>query len=399
MYELQENYVYLYLILYGGVTMLALLSTLYLLFSRVNVILPGNEPPRELRFWTAMFLGVDVLSHFWWIPLGNLFTTMHSFERNALGILLDGATIYPMMMAALLRMLQDKRRPLWPVWLTIFPAIAIVIVGAFIMKDPAYADWVRYYMFFIDGISALFFILALRNYGRWLHDNYADLERRKELWQSLLLMAFLLSMLVIYKTINTYAAEYLVQVGSLLLIAFLVWRVETLQQLTEETNESAEEAEMADLYLDATDQDSDNEREANDQRGVGEKQSLKNLDYIGDLLATHCEATKLYLQYDLTLSKLSAAIGTNCTYLSAYFAQLGITYNTYINRLRIAQFVDIYREAAANSKPFTIQVAAQDSGFQNYRTFSQTFKNFMGLTASEWIKQEQEGSEGQAERS
>ena len=398
MYELKETYVYLYLILYGGVFMLALLSTLYLLFSKVNIVLPGNQPPRELRFWTAIFLAVDALSHIWWIPLGNLFTTEYSFERNAMGMLLDGITIYPTMMIVLLRMLQDKRRPAWPLWLTILPVFAIVIVGAFIMKDPAYADWVRYYMFFIDGIYALFFILALRKYGRWLHDNYADLER-KELWQSLLLMAFLLSMLFIYKTIDTYAAEYMIQVGSLLLIAFLVWRVETLQQLTEETNESAEEAEIADLYLDATDQDSDNEREANSQKGVGEKQILKNLDYIGDLLATHCEATKLYLQYDLTLSKLSAAIGTNRTYLSAYFAQLGITYNTYINRLRIAQFVDIYREAAANSKPFTIQVAAQDSGFQNYRTFSQTFKNFMGLTASEWIKQEQEGSEGQAELS
>ena len=368
--------------------MLAAISCLYLLFSRVNVVMPENQPPRELRFWAGMFMAVDVMSHLWWIVLGNLFFTAYSYERNALGALLDGVTIYPMVMCVLLRMLQDKRRPLWPVWVSMLPVLAIVFIGGFILRSPGYTKLLVNYLLLFDVIFALYIFLSLRRYGRWLRDNYADLER-KELWQSLLLMAILLGLLGIYKSDFSYTTEYVVQVGSLILIIFLVWRVETLQQLTDETDDAAEVVEQvvpAEVY---NCENSGNEDDTEMNTSGEERHSSKNLDYIGDLLATNCEATQLYLQYDLTLAKLSTAIGTNRTYLGAYFAQLGITYNTYINRLRVGNFINLYRESVAASHPFTIQTAAQESGFQNYRTFSLTFKKLMGLTASEWIKQEQ----------
>ena len=69
--------------------------------------------------------------------------------------------------------------------------------------------------------------------------------------------------------------------------------------------------------------------------------------HFSSLLRKHCEVSRLYLHHDLTLTQLAEAIGTNRTYLSAYFAQKGITFNIYINRLRIQHFERLYNKAVA----------------------------------------------------
>ena len=56
-------------------------------------------------------------------------------------------------------------------------------------------------------------------------------------------------------------------------------------------------------------------------------------------MTENCIAPQLYLQHDLTLQQLAQAVGTNRFYLSQYFSRQGITYNTYINNLRINQSV------------------------------------------------------------
>lgn len=108
-------------------------------------------------------------------------------------------------------------------------------------------------------------------------------------------------------------------------------------------------------------------------------------DNIGSLLQQHCIDTKLYLQQDLTLFQLARAIGTNHSYLSQYFSSHGMTYNTYINILRINHFVILYREAATTQRPFTAQQLAIDSGFRSYSTFSLAFKKRMGQNVTTWI--------------
>ncbi len=113
-----------------------------------------------------------------------------------------------------------------------------------------------------------------------------------------------------------------------------------------------------------------------------------NDNNIGSLLEQHCEATGLYLQHDLTLHQLAIAIGTNRTYLSSYFAQQGITYNTYINRLRIEHFIRLYRENRDLLHSATAITLAQQSGFHSYSTFSTAFKNYTGSTVTAWIKAE-----------
>jgi AraC-like DNA-binding protein len=56
-----------------------------------------------------------------------------------------------------------------------------------------------------------------------------------------------------------------------------------------------------------------------------------------------------------------------------------------INNLRIEHFVRLYREAIANSRPFTAQQLAQESGFRSYSTFGTAFKQRMGQNVSSWM--------------
>ena len=79
-------------------------------------------------------------------------------------------------------------------------------------------------------------------------------------------------------------------------------------------------------------------------------------------------------------------IGINRSYLSKHFAMQGITYNEYINGLRIQHFISLYHEAVATHQPVSAQQLACQSGFRNYKTFSAAFKKIMEMTATEWMQ-------------
>jgi AraC-like DNA-binding protein len=174
-----------------------------------------------------------------------------------------------------------------------------------------------------------------------------------------------------------------VQLLNFLIVSFVLWRVETLQELNAEgDSDAADVTQTAPVF------------QTNALDGKGENLSRLSstalTTTITRLLREHCEEPRLYLRHDLTLAQLAEAVGTNRTYLSQYFAQQGITYNAYINRLRIDHFVELYRDATGRPQPsgstVTAQSLAWQSGFKSYSTFGVAFKRFMGQTVSEWMK-------------
>lgn len=359
MYGPQSINDYLFLLLYGGVAVLALAAGFYLWLRRSNAIAPTVTPPTALRWWTAAFFMMAALSHVWWFVLGIYWLTDDLLVRNITAITLDHIALVPLVMAMLLRMLQDRQRRVWPWVLTQLPIIVAATVGIVRHSEFYGLEVTTYWQLAVMTVFVVYYIYSLVKYGRWLHENYANLEH-KEVWQSLLFVVALFAIYEAYFTnLGEMFEEYMAQVNTIIIIAFLLWRVETLQSLDPITLDSFTEED--------------------------EKEAPKGIN-IGALLEQHCVAKQLYLQHDLTLQQLATAVGTNRTYLSGYFVQQGITYNTYINRLRIEHFIRRYRENLASSRSVTAIQLAQQSGFYSYSTFSVAFKKFTGDTVTAWMK-------------
>jgi len=155
---------------------LALVTGLYLWLRRSNAILPDVTPPRALRRWTAAFFVMVALSHVWWYVLGVYWLTDDRMVRNITAVTLDHILLVPLVMAILLRMLQNHEYRLWPWVLTQMPILVSAAVGI-ATHDAFYGfDLPTYWQVAVMVIFVLYYIYVLIHYGRWLRENYADLE-------------------------------------------------------------------------------------------------------------------------------------------------------------------------------------------------------------------------------
>ena len=176
--------------LYGGVAMLAVMAGLWLWLRRGNGILPDITPPRALRRWTAAFFLMAALSHAWWYVLGVYWLTDDRLVRNIVAVALDHVLLVPLVMAVLLHLLQDCRRRLWPWALTQVPIVVLATVGIARHSEFYGFELTTYWQVAVMTAFVAYYIYALLHYGRWLRQNYADLEH-KEVWRSLLFAAAL----------------------------------------------------------------------------------------------------------------------------------------------------------------------------------------------------------------
>ena len=343
-----------------------MLASCYLLFRRANAIAPDVTPPVRLRRWTAAFFAVFVVNHLWYLGPTFFLTSDDDVKlTNMIGILLDSMTFFPLSIIVLLVMLQDRRRPLWPVAVMVAPLI-LGMVWCVVWRSDALFPLLNGYLLLMSICLIIYMVRALQQYGRWLRDNYADLEH-KEVWQSFVVLAIVLLVFVVYALINENSIYiYVMLVVNAVSICYLLWRVETL----------------SDLGIQIAPAESEGDEDQSSSKSL----SQTNRDSIGALLQQHCIDTQLYLQHDLTLLQLAKAVGTNRLYLSQYFSSLGTTYNAYINDLRINHFVSLYREAVAAQRHFTAQQLAHDSGYQSYSTFSLAFKQRMGQSVTVWMR-------------
>ena len=351
MYEQERPDSILFFMLYAGVMVTAIIASCYLLFRRGNAFAPNIKTPPRLRRWTGIFIASMALSHIWYMPVAYLATPEAIQTAYLIGGLLDCIIVIPLAIIVLLSMLQDRKRPLWPAFLVVAP-LAIMIIYSMVSYSEELETMFLAYLLLLCISLIIYMVLQMREYGRWLRDNYADLEH-KEVWQSFIVFAIILVMFGIYVSgIGGPAYNYIVNINSIVLICYLLWRVETLS------------------YLSAP------------QPQIPDNPSI--YDNIGTLLQLHCIDTKLYLQHDLTLQQLAKTIGTNRLYLSQYFSRQDTTYNAYINGLRVKYFTHLYREAVNTQRPFTIKELAHDSGYLSYSTFSLAFKQLMGQTVTAW---------------
>ena len=351
----------LYIMLYTVVTATAALACIYLLFRRGNAFAPDITPPVRLRRWTAAFFAVFVVNHVWYMGPLFFFTSSDDVQlANLVGGLIDSITFFPLAIIVLFTMLQDRRRPLWPFAVMVMPLVVGMGWCIATRSEVLVPVLIGYLLLMSTGLI-IYMVHALRQYGRWLRDNYADLEH-KEVWQSFVVLAIILLAFCIYALSGEGPSyEYLLQLIVIVLMGYLLWRVETLSDLSISQSLSVNE-EMTTTEEQATNKD------------------------LGSLLQKYCIDTQLYLQHDLTVIQLAKAIGTNRTYLYQYFSSHDTTYNAYINDLRIHHFVSLYRESIAAKCNFSAKQLAIDSGYRSYSTFSLAFKQRMGQSVTDWMR-------------
>ena len=360
---MQKDFFY---VLYGGVAVLNVIACLYLLFRRSNAIAPDITSPVRLRRWTAAFFAAIALCHLWYLPTYFLSSSSDMAQGYRIAALFDSMTVIPLTIVVLLAMLQDRKRPLWPAFVMAAPlAVGAAWCIASHSEDLLPMLFVYFLLMWLGVI--IYMVCAIRQYGRWLRDNYADLEH-KEVWQCFVVLDIILLVYVIYSLdVGELIYEYAMELVLAVLICYLLWRVETLSNLSlpvidaEEETGGTEDVEDNDL-----------------------PPSIRN--NIELLLQQHCIDEQLYLQHDLNLLQLAKAIGTNRSYLSRYFASQGTTYNAYINDLRVNHFVCLYHESVASKRSFTTQQLAMKSGFRSYNTFGAAFKKTMGMNTTEWMR-------------
>ena len=345
--------------LYAVGAVLSMIACFYLLFRQGNAFARDVTPPARLRHWTAAYFAAIALCHLWYMPIFFLTSSKAIMMTDLIGGLLDSMTVFPLAIIVMLTMLQDRRRPLWPIALMIAP---FVVGGVYSVATLSYTliPMLYVYLLLLSICIVIYMVRATRQYGRWLRDNYADLEH-KEVWQSFVVLAFILLLIVFYAFVSEGPLSlYAMRVIGIVLIGYLLWRVETLSDLSNNDLPSSIRSHSTVVPL-----------------------SIKN---IGSLLQQHCIDERLYLQHDLNLSQLAKAIGTNRFYLSQYFSSLDTNYNAYINDLRINHFVSLYHDAVATQRSFTAQQLALESGFRSYSTFRNAFKCKMGQSVTVWIK-------------
>ena len=356
----------LYLLLHGAGTAVSVVLCLYLLLCRGKAIAPDITPPARLRRWAAALFGVMALAHVWWILFYTFSNDTHSVIYGLL-VALDCMVLPPVFVGTLLTMLQDRRRPLWPIFVVMTPCAVIAVLQT-AMPSVDLTTPNKVYGLFLVMAFIVYMVVAVRQYGRWLRDNYADLEH-KEVWISLTLLIALMILITSFEYTDNYVMNTIVHLIGFPLAGLLLWRVETLKDLS--TDSLAPHPDQTDVCL-------------------SENPSTKGgATHIGQLLAKHCEDTQLYLQTDLTMQQLSVAVGVNRYYLSQYFASQGTSYYEYIHNLRIRHFIARYRELAAAQKPIVAQQLAQESGYHSYSTFSTAFKQRLHKSVTAWIHEEE----------
>ena len=396
----------LLLMLYAVGATVSAVACVYLLLRRGNAFTRRISTPKRLRRWTAAFFGIVALGHLWYLPGTMMADGDAATLWMLIGALLDCLLTVPLAIVVLLCMLQDRKRPLWIAWLITAPLIILSAVSVG-MRSYALVQWMQgYFLLMAVGFTA-YMVRQVRQYGRWLRDNYADLEH-KEVWQSLLVLAVIMLLFCYYVVgYGSITYEFIIQLCGIALVAYLLWRVETLQDLSfqpmadgdialAEAQRAA--AEAAEAAAEADDDTLDGDGDALEGDG-GRPQPAEGLSEaviqeIGKLLHDRCEGNKLYLQTDLTSVQLAQALGTNRTYLGMYFSSQGTTYNAYINTLRINYFIELFRQASATAEGQSIQAKqlANRSGYRSYRTFSVAFKQRTGQSVKDWIAEHEKSA-------
>lgn len=121
--------------------------------------------------------------------------------------------------------------------------------------------------------------------------------------------------------------------------------------------------------------------------------NLSNVDVekVRDELDKLMNQQRIYLQQDLSLSKLAKLISISSHQLSEFLNRNNSqSFNDYVNSYRVIEAKNVLTSSEYNL--LTIEAIANKVGFNSAATFYRSFKKQTGFSPTKWIEQQQKGN-------
>jgi YesN/AraC family two-component response regulator len=126
-----------------------------------------------------------------------------------------------------------------------------------------------------------------------------------------------------------------------------------------------------------------NDFEINDDKYTHSNLSIEQKDELAAIVLLAMRKDKLFLDKELTITKLAKNIGINRTYLSQVINEFyNKNFSSFINDFRIKEATKIL----ITDKNLTIEAIADSVGFKSKSAFNNAFKFYTGVTPSFFIK-------------
>lgn len=328
------------------------LTTMFFFFSSGMILMMSDKTRLQkflfgvLAFWTLL-----ELKDLFFYPI---FGDREGFASQMI-ILIDNSAV-----AAGSLYILEITTPKWCNWwrgaLFCLPYLLAIILYA-LLENPlvVYAHFI-YLILSCMGLC-IYVFYAVRRYNRYLSDNYSNIENINIRWLTVtsIMLTACLAGWILTCFFSSWIADSIFQ-----LTLILLWGVILYFTLRQKEISIIEPEPLSPQETD------DNQLRSLIRRGL-EKQLLEE---------------RLFLNPQLTLADLAAAVGTNRTYLSNYLNhELQTTFYDYINHFRLELAME--RLADPENKATLIETA-EECGFNSLSTFRRVFQRAHGCSVSEW---------------
>jgi len=359
--ELNHTLLIAFSAVYGVVFGFSGILAFYLLTSRrpaFNTTVRTNPFFRRVGGIALIF---NTLSLLWWLLI--VYSPVITWLSPRFSEILDTFVVIPANLIFLFGQFQNRKAFRYALPAIFFSFIIWMLVH--FLFDGEYYGWLGSTLLSLSYLLIMmFYAYAAYRYVRWLKV-YGPAHYKSELlWCVISFVSITLLGVLYYYVPLSIVLDFMELIFVIVFSVLIVWRVDhqpwvlepSLKYLRSPIPTDAEEAED-----DAT--------------------SSTELQWMGALLDKHCRDEQRYLDFDISLEKLSEQLSTNRTYLSRYLANQGMNFREYINGLRIQHACRLMNESEGR---IVLKNVASKSGFRHLSTFRRVFKEQTGVLPSEY---------------
>lgn len=344
----------------GGITIFCIIWS-FLLF-------PARKQSRMMQL-----LFISTL----WLSLSYLKDTVFIFEAVKNNIFVDNLaklldqTFFPFICAFFIEATRPGLPKNWHIALAL--ALQLCLIAAYVIKPDAIILLSAYFLSLTMAIATLFLvIISSSRYDKVLLDNYSNIENKNVSWvrYCLLFFVFVISYPLLFNH-NVWLAEAVYNLSCMIVLSFLFFM--------------SKKHKVVNLNIDVYDaHDNSASSDCNDELISNKEDIPMKDDLIGKKLFKTMEEDKLFLNPELSLREVSAAIGSNMKYLSLYLNRnLGTSFYEYVNKFRVEEACVLIQRMERDGRINMAEVA-QLSGFNSLSSFNRYFKKEKNMTPKEY---------------